>query len=258
MRSLSDLLSLVDGWRHLPAYGLERRVDPIFGSYLPKVLGDLFEISAECFYDIIPEFPLHKGMSEISTNPDNNQSVNVDFAVFCSSPHGQRVFLVELKTDDKFINEEQLCNMVQARGAGTGKLLCGVIKSALASSEKRKYAQLLWQLGQIGCLVLPPTFKQMRMRARQPGLTTNFRKISVSEAWSTAKVELVLIAPNATKKKLQKPYKYFCCVCFQQLAGLIDDGEQFNAEFAQYLNKWAKASAGSIHPWEKPSLHRLS
>ena len=251
MRSLSDLLSLVDDWRHLPAYGLERRVDPIFGSYLPKVLGDLFDIPIKCFHDIIPEFPLHKGMSGISTDPKNNQSVHVDFAVFCTSPYGRRIFLVELKTDDKFTNEEQLRNMVRASGKGAGKLLCGIIKSALASSEKRKYAQLLWQLGQIGCLVLPPAFKQMCMCDRQPGLMRNFRNISVSEAWSTAEVELVLIAPHARKKELQKPYTYFCCVCFQQFASLIDDGELFNAEFAQYLSKWATVPSGSIHPWKK-------
>ena len=96
MEALSDALCQLDQWRHLPAYQLERRVDVFFGLFLPEVIERRFKAP---FGKLIPEFPLHKGNTRISEDCDDNQSVNVDFTVFCSEPEGKRIFLVELKTD---------------------------------------------------------------------------------------------------------------------------------------------------------------
>ena len=78
MEEISQILRQLDEWRHLPAYQLERRVDVLFGMFLPTVIEEEYEVSpGNCW--VIPEFPLHKGKLEKSAS---NQSVNVDFAVF--------------------------------------------------------------------------------------------------------------------------------------------------------------------------------
>ena len=90
---------------------------------------------------VIPEFPLHKGAIGKS---NNNRSVKVDFAVFAyDEKQKKRVFLVELKTDIRSLNSEQLGNMQAAKRAGLRKLLFGVIEAAKAKPQ-RKYAHLIW------------------------------------------------------------------------------------------------------------------
>ena len=89
MEALSDALCQFDQWRHLPAYQLERRVDVFFGLFLPEVIVRRFKAP---FGKLIPEFPLHKGKTRISEDCGDNQSVNVDFAVFCSKPEGKAAF----------------------------------------------------------------------------------------------------------------------------------------------------------------------
>ena len=172
MEVLSDALRQLDQWRHLPAYQLERRVDVFFGMLLPEIIESRFNVPRG---KLIPEFPLHKGETRISEDPDNNQSVNVDFALFCSQPESERIFLVELKTDMRSINKAQLCKMIKAKEAESKSVLSGVVKAANASAAPRKYAQLIWRLSEIGCINVDPSFCDMNMEACT---TRVWRKIS--------------------------------------------------------------------------------
>src|SRR5580765_1492626 len=51
------ILDLLDSWRHLPAYQLERRADVFFAFYLPRFLANKFGTPVSDL--LIPEFPLH-------------------------------------------------------------------------------------------------------------------------------------------------------------------------------------------------------
>ena len=58
--SLERVLALMDKWRHLPAYQLERRADVLFATFLPEVL----KKERFCTNDLnlIPEFPIKKSI----------------------------------------------------------------------------------------------------------------------------------------------------------------------------------------------------
>ena len=49
-------LGLLDTWRHLPAYQLERRADIFFALFLPDVLEEKFGVPISPV--LIPEFPV--------------------------------------------------------------------------------------------------------------------------------------------------------------------------------------------------------
>ena len=44
MESVQQVFSLLDRWRHLPNYQLERRADIFFAVYLPKILEQRFAV----------------------------------------------------------------------------------------------------------------------------------------------------------------------------------------------------------------------
>ena len=91
--SLEGVLCLLDRWRHLPAYQLERRADILFALFLPEVLATHFGLEAEP--TIVPEFPIKQ--------PTNFRSKNVDYFAYASD--GKHSFLVELKTDKASVSE---------------------------------------------------------------------------------------------------------------------------------------------------------
>ena len=82
--SLERVLALLDRWRHLPAYQLERPAATFFALFLPEVLKKDFKLEEEP--EIVPEFPIKK--------PTNHQSHNADF--FAYARGCRRSFLVEL------------------------------------------------------------------------------------------------------------------------------------------------------------------
>lgn len=251
MEALIDALHQLDQWRHLPAYQLERRVDVFFGLLLPEVIESRFGAPRS---KLIPEFPLHKGATRISEDCGNNQSVNVDFALFCAEPGAERIFLVELKTDMHSIKKAQLCNMIKAKKTKSDSVLSGVIKAARASAELRKYAQLAWRLSEIGCITVDSSFCDMKMERRRPGLARNFRELSVSRTWSDVLIELILISPKDVDNIDEYPYSEFHCINFDAIAKDISGSRPpFGAEFAEYLRRWARTDAGVVNPWREGS-----
>lgn len=256
---LSDAFAMLAEWRHLPAYQLERRVDVFFGLFMPEIVAHLYDretpdaTGADVRVMVVPEFPLHKGLLGIA---NNDQSVKVDFAVFRRKPKEKQIFLVELKTDCTSISDTQLKNMLKAKRIGPEKLLSGVLKAAKASKEKRKYAQLLWRLGdkELGCIDGTDGFKQMRM-ANQPKLTESFRCLSVGEGWSEADVRLVLIRPKKCPREdkdenVKKLVREFCRADFLGIAQAVRKSPKpFASSFARYLCEWASTPAGYAHPW---------
>ena len=257
MEEISQVLRQLDEWRHLPAYQLERRVDVLFGMFLPTVIESEYGVSPDnC--QVLPEFPLHKGKLGKSTN---NQSVNVDFAVFFEQRTEKHLCLVELKTDQQSISVSQIETMGCAAKVGVEELLVGVLEAARVSPRPRKYAHLIWKLHEIGCIKLPDAggFRQMRMDSERPGLLGKKGRLGrlgaadVTEAWRDARVDLIEIVPFEPVKKARKEAlagEGFCTISFEDLAKIIREdrvqpfGKEFAEMFACYLDRWAKVPAG--------------
>ena len=55
---INSVFKLLDEWRHLPKYQLERRADIYIALFLPVVLKDHLCLNSEPA--IIPEFPMRK------------------------------------------------------------------------------------------------------------------------------------------------------------------------------------------------------
>ena len=252
---LRSALNTLDDWRHLPAYQLERRVDIFFGLLLPEIIAAEYDLPCESQEDrnnlvVIPEFPLRKGLLDSCNNDGgSNQSVKVDFAIFYRNGDCNRLFLVELKTDNNSIDPVQLERMRIAQCVGVKKLLEGVVQCALHSKELRKYAQLIWKLKTIGCIPVPDGFTDMDMNVKYPGLTPNFRRLCeksffdsrFSKSWANAKIDLALIYPGGETKTVPTSLRP---IVFSKVARIVGVNP-----LTPFLTLWAYCEAGDVNPW---------
>ena len=94
--TISDLFCLLDKWRHLPNYQLERRADAFFALFLPEVLEEKCGIKIKQQL-LIPEFPIDK-------NKNDRGHKQVDYFALSEDRRG---ILVELKTDSASKNKKQ-------------------------------------------------------------------------------------------------------------------------------------------------------
>lgn len=126
---LDALFELLDDWRHLPNYQLERRVDIFFGLYLPEFLGERFELSVAGW---VPKFPVKRDL--IWPVHGTNRSVKVDYVAFGEGR--KRCLLVELKTDAGSrldVGSKQLVQFVESGGdLGGGPVAAMSVDEAVA------------------------------------------------------------------------------------------------------------------------------
>jgi len=137
---IERLFDLLDDWRKLPAYQLERRADIFFALYLDRILEKLHGIKIDL---IVPEFPVRVG-EIVDKRREQNMSFKVDYFAF--SNNAQRVFLIELKTDQRSLRNKQdwyLENAVKLKVSG---LISGLLKIYRATKQKNKYDRLLEKL----------------------------------------------------------------------------------------------------------------
>ncbi len=112
----NKLFDLLDDYRHLPAYQLERRADIFFALYLESVIEEKFKIKPDF---IFPEFPIRIG--SIHTNIEINKSFKIDYLIFSKS--SKRIFFVELKTDSNSRRDKQDWYLEKAKEVGIRELL---------------------------------------------------------------------------------------------------------------------------------------
>jgi hypothetical protein len=144
MEPLHQVFALLDQWRDLPNYQLERRADIFFAVYLARVLEHRVGLAIEpC---IIPEFPLKKEQS--------NQSNKVDYLLLARDRSA--AFLVELKTEMSSRNAEQDNYLQAAQQLGMRALLGGLLSIWEASGQPQKYYHLAKRLTSLGLLSLAP------------------------------------------------------------------------------------------------------
>ena len=224
--TVADLLGLLDRWRHLPAYQLERRADIFFGLFLPEVLDA--HLSVEINRTLIPEFPIKKKSS--------NQSEKVDY--FALSADGKRAFLVELKTDMDSMRGAQYAYLDETAKRGSKELVKGVLDICLATKKRHKYVHLLKLLSDIGLIE-----QDGAPLSAESGYVTAVQEIkgkveqTKNEDWPS--LDVVYIHPRSTDT-----------IGFEEFAGIIERGGQgdIRSSFAERLREWATVDAGSPNP----------
>lgn len=121
------MIKILNEWKKIPSYQLERRVDWLFGILMKH--GLKMDIEEE----LIPEFPVPP-KNEINTN----RSAHVDFLVFEKKSYFP--VLIELKTDDESLEMSQLINYKkQTKQTLINQFVGGWINT----SERPKYYALL-------------------------------------------------------------------------------------------------------------------
>ena len=168
---IEKVFEILNDWRQLPNYQLERRADIFFALYLPEIIKRKFGI--EITYDnIIPEFPLRKGTLFLN---ESNQSVKVDYAIITSS----KVIFIELKTDNNSVNQDQIDYLEKAKEAKFTHLIEGVRLIEEKTKQKKKYKHLLEKLDgfdlstekEIGIVYILPQEDELLKKKEIPMIT---------------------------------------------------------------------------------------
>lgn len=145
--NINRIFDLLDDWRNLPGYQLERRADIFFGFHLEKILGKKLDI-------IIPEFPIQKDSlphhPKFNVKPlkKPNQSFQIDYLCFSSEPL-PKVYFIELKTEMNSRNDKQDWYLKSAQNLKVEGILYGLKEIYKATNQKEKYDNLLDKLEKI-------------------------------------------------------------------------------------------------------------
>ena len=158
---IDSIFDLLDRWRNLPAYQLERRADIFFALYIPKIIRKRFGMEVSC---LIPEFPVRVGHvypESRLTHP--NRSFKIDYVAVAEA--SGTVFLIELKTDSLSHRESQKKYLERAKKINVPGLVEGVLEICRATASKKKYANLVALLAPAGwvdagtCTNIAPPYK---------------------------------------------------------------------------------------------------
>lgn len=250
--TISDLFSLLDRWRHLPNYQLERRADIFFALFLPEVLRAQLRNSDCCVEinpELIPEFPIKENGS--------NRSKKIDYLAL--SMCGERAFLVELKTDMESIDPEQIQFLKDAACRGVGKAISGLksiakSKSVMNSPQiRKKYFHLFSVLEQLNLIDIPNIEDLKRMHKgdefRKKCYADHVDKIEIRKC--PRKLEVVYILPEDPRGKGYEQKKKF-----EKINELMDDKVKkiyfgYFSEYAKGLGVIGERFAESLGYWEK-------
>ena len=225
---------LLDRWRHLPAYQLERRADIYFALYLPEVLGERFGRKINPL--LVPEFPIRKGLLPKYDNNDN-QSIKADYLALEDGELPKRAFLVELKTDSASQRDDQDENLGHAVDVGLKGLVEGVIDICGATDQRRKYVHLLHLLSRLGLIEYEDDLFPVK-RGFSKALCRVKHKVEEKKECEWPSLELVFVQPRNNT------------IGFEELANIISKGgpDDLRSTFARHLRTWACTRAGGPDP----------
>ncbi|MCB9540785.1 MAG: hypothetical protein H6704_31575 [Myxococcales bacterium] len=230
MHAIDPVFDLLDRWRHLPAYQLERRADVYFALYLPEVLEAVTGTPIDP--RLVPELPIKRDL--IWRDSPSNLSVKVDYAAFAADR--SKVFLVELKTDDGSRNAIQDHYLETAAALGLAPILEGVVAVARKSTAHGKYAHLLALLAEHGCLKLPDGLLAKAHSDHRQGLRKLQVQVEVTVAPGEWATEVIYVQPNGAGEG---------CIDFERFATVVEKrGDPLSQRFARSLRTWATERAG--------------
>lgn len=227
---IDALFDRLDSWRHFPAYQLERRADIFFALYLPEVLEG--ELGVRLKPTVIPELPIRRDL--VFTDRTSRASVKVDYAAFSAAE--DRVFFVELKTDQASRRDTQDTYLERATELGFGAIAGGIRDILLATSAHQKYFHLASALQELGFLWLPEDLADYVYPAPRRGLKGKLEQVRVI---GDARVEVVYVQPDAADGAIE----------FGTFATYVDrHADPVSQRFARSLRTWASRVAGSVPP----------
>ena len=229
---VSTLLALLERWRHLPAYQLERRADIFFGLFLPDALDHhLRPRGLTIDRRVIPEFPLGHAASRRSAKAD----------YFALSSDRSRAFLIELKTDMRSVRPAQERYLKEAVRQGMSVLLPRLIAGANAAKPyaRRKYFHLLWLLDELRLIALPPDLTN-KIYGNSRGVHQCIDDIAIASPLPA--LELIHVLPKANDTT--------DCIDFETFAGIVQCRGDIGKELARHLRRWACVEAGTARPGE--------
>lgn len=207
---IDQLFDLLDNWRLLPAYQLERRADVFFAIYLPQILKE--KLDNRAIMKIIPEFPVRIGT--IYPETPINKSFKIDYMVVSD----QKVLLVELKTENSSRRIVQDNYLEKANEANIRKLMEGLIQIFEATASKIKYRRMLKEFEDIGWV------KEEDKKWKNTSQDKD--------------VEIVYIQPDRDENSESKSV-----ITFDVVAEIIEKNESaISTRFAESLRKWKKNS----------------
>lgn len=208
---IDNLFDLLDKWRLLPAYQLERRADIFFAIYLPQILKE--ELENQQILKIIPEFPIRIGT--IYPNIPVNKSFKIDYMVITN----RKVLLVELKTENTSRRMKQDEYLEKAKEVNINKLIEGLIEIYKATSSKIKYNRLMKELEEIEWV------------KKQNGKWKNTSQ--------DKKLEIIYIQPEYNNKIDKEK----TVISFDKVAEIVTkNNTAISSRFAKSLLKWKKNS----------------
>ena len=244
--TISDLFGLLDRWRHLPGYQLERRADIFFALFLPEVLEKNCGIKVQ--RPLIPEFPIDK-------KPENNRHRQADY--FALSEDRQRGILVELKTDmaskRSAEGEKQECSLIKAAEKGMRHLVkdaITIIKGDRDKQERQKYIHLLSYLRELKLVFYEEKeLYKIAFSDYSQGVYDILERVETA-SWicdDKPKLEALYIQPEPYDKTKDKTE----VLDFKTFADYIVKGRRnkgIRQRFADCLRSWACIKAGSPSP----------
>jgi hypothetical protein len=238
----NPIFDLLDEWRHLPDYQLERRADIFFAAYLPRFLSDRFRLDIRP--KLIPEFPLRLGA--IDPSSDSNQSCKIDY-VAIDAP-ARNVIFVELKTDCASYRAKQDRYMRDAKALGLDGVLEGIKQIILASDarSKRKYCRLLQLLEHHKLITLPDTLEvALASKHYASAIDTCVHDVNVVCADPT--IHICYLMP---RRPIDPPAQAHV-LTFEEFGEWLREMEvddAFAARFASSLDRWCRDEPGCPSP----------
>jgi hypothetical protein len=228
------VFDLLDDWRHLPDYQLERRADVFFADCLPAFLS--WRLKLDIRSSLIPEFPVRIGT--IYPTIPGNQSCKVDYLALDAA--GRNAVFIELKTDSSSRREKQDEYLQAAKAVGLPALLDGVLKIVCASDHKHKYCCLLRLLEKHALIALPPDLDSA-LASAQYASAVDACMPRVKIVAQNSSIRVCYLQPYASSPDE---------IGFEELASWLEEQDgSFYARFANSLRKWAALRPGqSAHP----------
>ncbi len=153
LKKINELFDLLNDWRNLPSYQLERRADIFFALHLEKILKCSRSklTTNNKIIGIIPELPVLKRI--INKNESTNRSFKVDYAVFFEN--SSSFLLIELKTDMRSIDVKQYKDLKKVQQeVKLQDIIEGIetVYNRSKSKHRQKYAYLLEKLLSFGLI----------------------------------------------------------------------------------------------------------
>ena len=229
MDKIEVIFNMLDKWRELPSYQLERRADIFFAYYLPEIMKKELKGESITHENIIPEFPLRISGSKLSNK--------ADYAVFCK----ETLYLIELKTDMDSFNDEQSEYLKMAKGKPFFELVSDIPDIGGNSNKGKKYQYLVECLRNVlatvyGVAVENKPYKYMTeyFRIQKEEFSTSALKEKFGGKDIQRKVTYIL-PKKPTVKQMEGKEHIDLIITFDEIVRCL---EKHDKRFCESLERW--------------------